>query len=158
MIAADEFFKEKEYERARDRYKAVLEKNSKDLYAKKQYDSCVAELNRLPTEAEWEFASRGGNYSRGYKFSGSNNMDSVAWHWKNSKRKTHVIGSLTPNELGIYDMNGNIWEWCSDLYGLYNSAYQTNPKGASSGSRRVRRGAIHSYKVYIRVLKNFLAS
>ena len=95
---------------------------------------------RLPTEAEWELAAHGGNSSRGYKYSGSNNIDAVAWYVGYSQ--IHTVGTKSPNELGIYDMSGNVWEWCSDWYGknYYNNSPSSNPKGPSSGASRVLRG------------------
>lgn len=100
---------------------------------------------RLPTEAEWEFAARGGNKSQGYTYSGSNTIGNVAWYTDNSSSKTHVVKTKSPNELGIYDMSGNVWEWCQDWYGSYSSAAVTDPQGASSGSYRVRRGGSWNY-------------
>ncbi len=95
---------------------------------------------RLPTEAEWEYAARGGNKSKGYKYSGGNDIGSVAWYCDNSDRKTHTVATKAANELGIYDMSGNVYEWCQDWYGDYSSVAQTNPTGATSGSYRVYRG------------------
>lgn len=92
---------------------------------------------RLPTEAEWEFAARGGNYTKGYSFSGSNFISDVAIIGVDS---VYEVGQKQPNELGIYDMSGNAWEWCSDRYGEYTSVSQINPKGAKSGKEEVLRG------------------
>jgi len=97
----------------------------------------------LPTEAEWEYAARGGKKSLGYKYSGSNTIDDVAWYSNTTKYEgTRDVKTKKANELGLYDMSGNVWEWCEDWYGkeYYNSSSQSDPKGPSSGSYRVCRG------------------
>ncbi len=104
---------------------------------------------RLPTEAEWEFAARGGKKSKGYKYSGSNNLDEVAWYNENSGDQTHPVGTKKPNELGIYDMSGNVWEWCADWYGDYSSSPSTDPTGPTSGSIRVYRGGSWSHYAWL---------
>jgi len=100
---------------------------------------------RLTTEAEWEYAARGGNKSQGYKYSGGNLLNDVAWYTDNSGSATHPVGTKRSNELGIYDMSGNVWEWCQDWYGTYPSSPQRDPMGSLSGSDRVFRGGGWNY-------------
>ena len=94
----------------------------------------------LPTEAQWEFAARGGNNSQGYKYAGSNNLDDVAWYRDNSVEQTHPVAQKQPNELGLYDMSGNVAELCQDWYGSYSSDAQTNPQGPARDPFRALRG------------------
>ena len=125
------------------------------------YEDCVTFVNKLnsllsaqlpggrkfrfPTEAEWEFAARGGNRSKGYQYSGSNTLSSVAWYRDNGNETTHPVKEKHANELGLYDMSGNVYEWCYDWYGNYSSSSQTNPKGPSTGSYRLLRGGCWAY-------------
>ncbi len=104
--------------------------------------SCSWTVNgyRLPTEAEWQFAARGGNSTHNYTYSGSNTIDGVAWYGINSGDVTHIVGTKTANELGLFDMTGNVWEWTWDIYGTYSNSDQNNPHGAVSGLFRIHRG------------------
>lgn len=146
------------YEVTQEQWQAVMGSNPSGFKGAKRpvehvsWDDCqefIRKLNqltgknfRLPTEAEWEYAARGGNKSRGYIYSGSNVIGDVAWYGENSGRQTHNVGTKAPNELGLYDMSGNVLEWCQDWYdsSYYSNSPQTNPTGPSSGSIRVLRG------------------
>ncbi len=165
------------YEVSQQEWEVVMGNNpshfqGKDLPVEQvSWEDCQAFIQRLntltgldfklPTEAQWEYAARGGNKSQGTKYSGSNTLSEVGWSWENSGEEilggewknekviknnccTHPVGQKRPNELGLYDMSGNVWEWCSDRYGGYNSSSETDPMGPGSGSRRVTRGGCWS--------------
>ena len=131
-------------------YNPTVHKNNKYPVTNISWDECqefIKKLNHitslqfaLPTEAQWEFAAKGGNKSKNTIFSGSDKIEKVAWYKDNARSLYHVVGTLAPNELGIYDMSGNVWEWCSDYYAPYSSDHLINPKGPSSGINRVYRG------------------
>ena len=145
------------YEVTQEEWEAVMGKNpsyfkgAKRPVEKVSYKDCEEFIRRLnaltgiefmlPSEAQWEYAARGGNMSKGYKYSGSNDLNSVAWYTDNSGSETHPVGQKQPNELGLYDMSGNVWEWCSDAWYSYDSNSATDPKHkGDTGSNRVFRG------------------
>lgn len=149
-----------EFEVTKELWEAVMKKNPshhKDNHLPVDgvsWEKCqefITKLNqltgkkfRLPTEAEWEFAARGGNNSKGYRYSGTDDLNKVWYLWI-SNGKSHPVGQFLPNELGIYDMSGNLWEWCSDWYGPYNKSSQTDPTGQSWGNYHVLRGGSFNY-------------
>ena len=118
--------------------------NDCQTFIDKLNQQCAGQLNgrqfALPTEAQWEYAARGGNQSHGYRYSGSNTVGDVAWYYDNSGYTTHAVGTKQANELGLYDMSGNVHEWCYDFYGYYGSSAQTDPTGPATGYGRVPRG------------------
>lgn len=125
-------------------------KNNNNPVENVSYDDCqlfIKRLNkisghkfRLPTEAEWEYAAKGGNKSNEFIYSGGNYIESVAWYDVNSNAMTNPVGSKQSNEIGIFDMSGNVWEWCYDKYGPYALGNQKNPKGSTKGTEYVMRG------------------
>ena len=106
----------------------------------KKLNEITSHQFRLPTEAEWEYAARGGKKGHGYKYSGKNTIGSIAWYIDNSDNKTHTVKGKLPNELGLYDMCGNVWEWCSDWYDHYSGNSQIDPQGSYSGIYPILRG------------------
>ena len=144
------------YEVTQEEWEEVMGKNpsvfkgAKNPVEQITWDECqefIYKLNtltgksfRLPTEAEWEFAARGGNLNQYHKYSGSDEVDEVAWYIDNSNGNTHPVGQKQPNELGLYDMNGNVNEWCQDWYGDYSNDNEKDPSGPAIGDYRVYRG------------------
>ena len=159
-VALDDFYMGK-FEVTQDLWVAVMGKNPSNKKGDnlpvenvswndvqdfiRQLNQLTGENFSLPTEAQWEYAARGGCKSKGYKYSGGNILSNVAWYADNSGSTPHPVGTKDPNELGLYDMSGNVWEWCYDWYGGYSEESQTNPTGPASGSIRVLRGGSWSY-------------
>jgi len=155
------------YEVTQEEWQAVMGSNPSYFVGKRRpveqisWDDCqlfIKKLNaltgynfRLPTEAEWEYAARGGGSSTN-EYPGSNIIDDIAWFDENSNGKTHIVGQKEPNELDLYDIGGNVAEWCQDWYGIYDKDIQTNPIGPSNGSLRcVRGGDWNSDSKYCRI-------
>jgi len=150
------------YEVTQEEWEVVMGSNPSYLIGAKNpverisWDDCEEFLTRLseltgrkfrfPTEAEWEYAAIGGSQSQGYTFSGNNKINAVAWYEDNSGFKSHAVGGKDPNELGLYDMSGNVMEWCQDWYGSYDAASQVNPVGPTDGEYRVARGGSWNFK------------
>ena len=154
------------YEVTQEEWQAVMGSKRSSINGAKlpvfvSWDDCkkfIRKLNsmtgkrfRLPTEAEWEYAARGGNRSHGYKYAGSNMIDSVAWYCKNSGGKTHDVGQLMPNELDLYDMSGNVEEWCYDWYSDYSSGSLINPPFCDYYTRVLRGGHLYDSAKFCRV-------
>jgi len=137
----------------------TIDKGKKDPNNKSELDNLKwlvllnhsADGYRLPTEAEWEYAARGGIKSQGFQYAGGEKPDEVAWHKRNSHGETKPVGLKLPNELDLHDMSGNVWEWCWDWYGDYPGRPETNYHGPASGSSRVCRGG--SWDVYPQVVR-----
>ena len=125
----------------------------------RKLNELTGERFRLPTEAEWEFAARGGSQSKGCQYAGSNAIDEVAWYRENSDSTTHDVKTKAPNELGLYDMTGNVLEWCQDWYGSYPAAAQTSPTGPATGTAHAfRGGSWFSTAVFCRMTyRNYVA-
>jgi len=151
------------YEVTQEEWEAVMGSNPSSFKGAKRplenvsWNNCqefIRKLNqitgkkfRFPTEAEWEYAARGGNQSKHYKYAGSNDIGSVAWYDGSSGLVTHPVGQKQPNELGLYDMSGNVWEWCQDWAESFSSSAQTNPTGPGDGSIRILRGGSWGFDV-----------
>ena len=157
------------YEVTQEVWKAVMGNNPSkfkgnflpvEMVSWKDCQKFISKLNRitglhfrLPSEAEWEYAARGGNKSNGYLYSGSDNLDEVAWYNENSGKRTHNVGTKKANELGIYDMSGNVMEWCQDWFGFYTVSSRKDPTGPNTGTLRINRGGCwYSYPWYCRSL------
>ena len=157
------------YEVTQEVWKAVMGNNPSkfkgnllpvEMVSWKDCQKFISKLNRitglhfrLPSEAEWEYAARGGKKSNGYLYSGSNNLDEVAWYNENSGKRTHNVGTKKANELGIYDMSGNVMEWCQDWFGFYTVSSRKDPTGPNTGTLRINRGGCwYSYPWYCRSL------